>query len=503
MPRFVQGVEVNKEIPVNAEIKVGHFYRKNSYGDTDVFRRLTYWDPDTGYTTSCGSKKIGVLEGDSKKRDLKKLIPIAEYDKRQRKKPSEGIGTVLDLNRLEFRQESKVRYPLHIAVDSILLARLGGCMSCETTAQWISDHRDFFEKRWGNSYPKTDISKETIIRLLSLIKPDSFKAFYKSFVMPFMTEADYDEPEVVAGDGQCVRATRSSKVSIDGKKTRPATAVSLYSTSSGLYFEQVLVPNKTNEIPALRDLLTKLDLSSCIITLDAGHCFAETCEIIMTKARADYVISLKDNQRNLREAVEEKFKEGEFTEEKEFTEPVAHGRKDYRRIRIMPATVLGSKNKTWNEWHGLLGGTLIEVYRRSTEVTTGTVTEGTRYFISSLSPEREGILRHCMRAVRQHWGIEEGHYCLDVDFYQDTMQCKNREFLENNILLNKLAMAATTLFAKENPGKRKKPMSLACRLKSQCRPEIAAETLDWFVYKSLRLKTDKAANEQPLTVGSF
>lgn len=32
MPRFVQGVEVNKEIPVNAEIKVGHFYRKNSYG---------------------------------------------------------------------------------------------------------------------------------------------------------------------------------------------------------------------------------------------------------------------------------------------------------------------------------------------------------------------------------------------------------------------------------------------------------------------------------------
>ena len=55
MPRFVQGVEVNKEIPVNAEIKVGHFYRKNSYGDTDVFRRLTYWDPDTGYTTSCGS----------------------------------------------------------------------------------------------------------------------------------------------------------------------------------------------------------------------------------------------------------------------------------------------------------------------------------------------------------------------------------------------------------------------------------------------------------------
>ena len=91
-----------------------------------------------------------------------------------------------------------------------------------------------------------------------------------------------------------------------------------------------------------------------------------------------------------------------------------------------------------------------------------------------------------MRSVRLHWGIEEGHHCLDVDFYQDMMQCKNREFLENNILLNKLAMAATTLFAKENPGKRKKPMSLACRLKSQSRPEIAAETLDWFVREYCR-----------------
>ena len=78
------------------------------YGDTDVFRRLTYWDPDTGYTTSCGSKKIGVLAGDSKKRDLKKLIPIAEYEKRQRKKPSEGIDNVLDLSRLEFRQEANL-----------------------------------------------------------------------------------------------------------------------------------------------------------------------------------------------------------------------------------------------------------------------------------------------------------------------------------------------------------------------------------------------------------
>ena len=44
------------------------------------------------------------------------------------------------------------------------------------------------------------------------------------------------------------------------------------------------------------------------------------------------------------------------------------------RIRIMPASVLGTKNKAWNEWHGLLGGTLIEVYRKSTEVTTGTIT---------------------------------------------------------------------------------------------------------------------------------
>jgi len=502
MPRYVQGVKVNKDVPPKAKIKVGHFFRKNSQGDNDVYRRLTYFDSDLGYTRSCGSKKIGAIPGSST--DLKLLIPLTTYEA-QTKGKHRALGrmsVLVDLMSLDFRELGKIQYPLHIAIDGITLARLGNNTTAESTAAWFVHNRQFMEKRWGRDYPATDISKETIIRLISLIEASNFRSFYKEFVLPFTPVGNYDEPLVVAGDGQCIKATRSNRLNEDGKKTRPATAVSIFCTESGLYFDQLLVPGKTNEIPAFQELISDLDLVNCVVTLDAGHCFAETCRRIMCDARADYVISLKENQPTLHEAVLKIFGDGKYTEEGEYADKKAkHGRKDYRRIRIAPASLLGNRNKTWREWHGLLSGVLVEAYRKSTNAVTGEVTEGCRYFISSFSPERKDVLRHCARAVRHHWLIEEGHHCLDVDFNQDHIQAKNRTFIHNSTLLNKLAMAATTQFLKAHPGKRK--TSLATQLKSQCQSaEVAAATLDWFVLESYKKKLAKEAQEQPLTKGS-
>lgn len=66
-----------------------------------------------------------------------------------------------------------------------------------------------------------------------------------------------------------------------------------------------------------------------------------------------------------------------------------------------------------------------------------------RYFITSLGWDNKNIVEQCSRAVRRHWGIENDlHYVLDVDFYQDRTQCKNVNYLQNRVLLNKLALAA-------------------------------------------------------------
>ena len=59
---------------------------------------------------------------------------------------------------------------------------------------------------------------------------------------------------------------------------------------------------KSNEITAIPDLLDKLELSGCIVTIDAMGCQTKIAETILEKG-ADYVLALKANQGLLYEDV--------------------------------------------------------------------------------------------------------------------------------------------------------------------------------------------------------
>ena len=99
--------------------------------------------------------------------------------------------------------------------------------------------------------------------------------------------------------------------------------------------------------------------------------------------------------------------------------------------------------KHLNKWEGLDQGCLIKATTETIDKQTRRCSRLDRYFITSLSWDNKNIVEQCSRAVRRHWGIENDlHYVLDVDFYQDRTQCKNANYLQNRVLLNKLALAA-------------------------------------------------------------
>jgi predicted transposase YbfD/YdcC len=54
------------------------------------------------------------------------------------------------------------------------------------------------------------------------------------------------------------------------------------------------VDNKTNEITAIPELLTMLDIENSIVTLDAMGCQREIAQQIV-KQKADYILALKGN----------------------------------------------------------------------------------------------------------------------------------------------------------------------------------------------------------------
>lgn len=68
--------------------------------------------------------------------------------------------------------------------------------------------------------------------------------------------------------------------------------------TAGVVLGQIAVADKSNEIPAVRDLLAGFepaDLRGCIITVDAMHTQTDTAQAILD-ADADYVFTVKGNQ---------------------------------------------------------------------------------------------------------------------------------------------------------------------------------------------------------------
>lgn len=65
---------------------------------------------------------------------------------------------------------------------------------------------------------------------------------------------------------------------------------------------QIKTEEKSNEITAIPMLLELLEIKGCVVTIDAMGCQTSIAEKIIEK-QADYVLAVKDNQKQRHEAV--------------------------------------------------------------------------------------------------------------------------------------------------------------------------------------------------------
>src|ERR1700751_4853118 len=97
---------------------------------------------------------------------------------------------------------------------------------------------------------------------------------------------------VIAVDGKTVRGAKDK----DGKAPPLVAALA---HGIGAVLGQVAVTAKSNEIPAVRDLLNAFtDLAGAVITIDALHTRSDTGQVI-TGRGADYVMTVKGNMPTL------------------------------------------------------------------------------------------------------------------------------------------------------------------------------------------------------------
>ncbi len=239
--------------------------------------------------------------------------------------------------------------------------------------------------------------------------------------------------------------TRGQVIAIDGKTLRRShdrslgkTAihmVSAWASENRLVLGQTKVAEKSNEITAIPELLALLDISGCIVTIDAMGCQKEIARLIIEDS-GDYVLALKENQGQLYREVKELFEdEGLVATEGDFHETVnkGHGRLEHRRCWSIADRECLSYLNSRGEWLGLQSVAKVTGERRIGEK----VSIESRYYISSLP----GNAKQTLWAVREHWGIENRvHWVLDIAFREDESRVRKGHGPENLATMRHMAL---------------------------------------------------------------
>lgn len=118
---------------------------------------------------------------------------------------------------------------------------------------------------------------------------------------------------------QVLGPVQDSLVIIDGKQMRHADLESLSATSgAGRWLGSTLVAEGSNEIPAGRQQLAKLDLVGKIVLSDAAHTQVAHARQILYQQGGDYLMTAKKNQPQLFDTLETLWHRQRFS-------PSAHG----------------------------------------------------------------------------------------------------------------------------------------------------------------------------------
>lgn len=315
----------------------------------------------------------------------------------------------------------------HRLEDLIIIAILAvicGADSWTDIEQFGNDKKDWLESFL--TLPNGIPSHDTFGRVFAMIDAEEFE---RSFVSWVSTIATLTNGDIVAIDGKTNRRSHDRSI---GKEA--IHLVSAFATRNGVSLGQRAIDTKSNELKAIPKLLKILNVSGCIVTIDAAGCYREVVDMIV-KQRAEYVIAVKQNQPTLHDDLQRIFEE--FHEDDllyAHTTEQNHGRVEARECWVINTTKELKTIQHKKKWKRLSSVAKIT----NTRTVNGTTTSENRYYISSLS---SGNADQMLSAVRQHWGIENSlHWVLDVSFREDDSRIRLGNAQQNFSLLRKMTL---------------------------------------------------------------
>lgn len=239
--------------------------------------------------------------------------------------------------------------------------------------------------------------------------------------------------QVIAMDGKTARRSHDQTIGKDA-----IHMVSAWASANGITLGQRKVDDKSNEITAIPELLRLLNVTGCIVTIDAMGCQKSIAQAIRDE-KADYVLRVKDNQKNLRQDLEDWFVYADQVQfqgmQHDFHKTVnkGHGRIEIRRCWVIADPVAFEHIRHYEGWADLQSIVRVQRERRFPDK----VEQEVAYYISSLPPNAQQILK----TVRQHWTVENSlHWVLDVTFREDDSRIRTDNSPQNFAVLRHIAL---------------------------------------------------------------
>jgi predicted transposase YbfD/YdcC len=339
----------------------------------------------------------------------------------------------------------KVTYPLINIVTIAVCAVIAGADDFVSIVAWARQKRDWLARILDltNGIP----SHDRFNAVFKALKPAEFERCLLSWITSLH---EITSGQVIAIDG---KALRQSFDKAAGKSA--IHMVSAWAAANRITLGQVVVDAKSNEITAIPKLLELLDVSGCLVTIDAMGCQAAIAGEII-RGGADYVLAVKGNQPTLHGGVEAFFLdhlEDDFARVKvsrHETIEHGHGRHERRTYYVCDAPEwLPDRAR----WPGLkrIGVAISDTVRGEKAC------DDVRYSILS----KRQSARSFGAAVRGHWGIESMHWQLDMTFGEDRSRTRKGHADANFSILRRTALSLLKNETTEKVGMKNKRLIAA------------------------------------------
>jgi len=336
----------------------------------------------------------------------------------------------------DYRDPARLTYTLP---EVLFLTFCGSICNCQSYEE-ITDFGEL-KIKWLRKflpYKEGIPSHDTIGRVLRILNPKQLEK-----VLAGICDYSIQLPAgaIINIDGK--RISRS--VTIKEQQTKKihggkqaVNMVNVYCSMFNSCLASIRVSCKATEKKALDDILEMLDLSYCLITLDAGYCYTDVAEQIVD-AQADYMIGLKANQPNLHAAAKDILTNSKATQVHTDDLEDSHGRLEQRTCTVLElsnleVTYQEQYGELFKRWLGLKCLIMV-VCQRTVKANNKTSGEARFYICSSLL-----TANRANQIVRGHWEVENSlHWILDAIMQEDKGRKRAGNSAANFSIFRKLA----------------------------------------------------------------